>query len=118
MKHRNLFRASALEGAAAMVAILGGGVCVFGQDRANPATQAVGNRGDELASCGSAAFVTFEHGKVAAVNWVERAGNRIHTRAVQTQSQIVDASINVLGHQTAVHSSVAVSTAGAARAHR
>ena len=93
----SIFRAKAAA-ALAMLTV----VCAFGQGRESTAASA----------CGPAAFLTFEQGKLAAVNWVERTGNRVHTRAVLNQSQIVDATIDVLADGTAVHSSVILSTAG------
>jgi len=72
-----------------------------------PATAAAG-----APACGSAAFLTFEHGKLAAVDWVERTGARLHTRAVETQSHVVDATIDLRADETAAHSSALVSTTG------
>ena len=111
MTHGRKLVARALEATAATFTILASGAPAFEQDRAF-AAQAVTNRAQETSACGSAAFLTFEQGKLAAVEWVERTGNRIHTRAVQTQSQIVEATIDVRADETAAHSSVAVSTAG------
>lgn len=66
----------------------------------------------EASSCGSAAFLTYEHGKLAAVDWVERAPGRIHTRAIETQSHLVDATIDLRADETAARSSALMSTMG------
>ena len=58
------------------------------------------------------AFLTYEHGKLAAVEWVDRTPNRLHTRVVETQSHVVDATIDLRTDATAAHSVVAVSTLG------
>ena len=63
-------------------------------------------------TCGPAAFLTFEQGKLASVDWVERTATKVHTRVVVTQSQIVDATIDLRPDQTAAHSSVVLSIAG------
>src|SRR5689334_12827914 len=59
-------------------------------------------------SCGSAAFLTYEQGKLAAVDWVERSGGRVHTRAIETQSRVVDVTIDLRADETAAHSSALV----------
>jgi len=64
------------------------------------------------ASCGSAAFMTFEHGELAAVDRVDRTSGRVHTRAIANRAQIVDATIDMRADETAVRSSVVMSTAG------
>jgi hypothetical protein len=92
MRRIGMFCAGTLETVAATLAILVSGVCAFSQARAS-AAQAVKNRAEEASGCGSAAFLTSESGKFAAVDWVARTGNRIHTRAVQTQSEIVGAKM-------------------------
>ena len=112
MRYVRGFIARALEAMPATVAILACAVCALGQSRASAIAQTAANRVREASACEAAAFLTFEHGKLAAVEWVERTGNRVHTRAVQTQSQIVDATIDVRSDETAARSSVAVSTAG------
>jgi len=63
-------------------------------------------------NCGSTAFLTYEHGKLAAVDWVERTAGRVHTRVIETQSHIVDATIDLRADETAARSSALVSTAG------
>ncbi|HXW92105.1 MAG TPA: alpha/beta fold hydrolase [Terriglobales bacterium] len=63
--------------------------------------------------CSSAAFLTIEQGKLAAVDWVERSKNQVHTRVIETQSHVVDATIDLRSDETAARSSVIVSTAGA-----
>jgi hypothetical protein len=85
MRHVSMFNARALEVVVATLAILASGAGAFGQTKA-PAAQEAKNRAVETAGCGSAAFLTLEHGKLAAVDWVERTGNRIHTRGAESVS--------------------------------
>jgi hypothetical protein len=63
-------------------------------------------------SCGPAAFLTYEQGKLAAVDWVDRTGARLHTRAIETQSYVVDVTIDLRADETAAHSAALVSTMG------
>ena len=63
-------------------------------------------------TCASGAFLVFESGKLAGVDWVEAHGNQIHTHTVLTESRIIDATIDVRPDQTASHSSVTLSAAG------
>jgi hypothetical protein len=63
-------------------------------------------------TCAPAAFATIESGKVAAVDWIERDGNRVHTRSLLTQSNVIDATIDLRPDQTAAHASVIVNAAG------
>ncbi|MBV9625686.1 MAG: alpha/beta fold hydrolase [Acidobacteria bacterium] len=63
-------------------------------------------------ACAPAAFLTFESGRLAGVDWVEHRGNQVHTRVVLTQSEVIDASIDLRPDQTARHSSVVLSIAG------
>jgi uncharacterized protein len=63
-------------------------------------------------NCGSAVFLNFEQGKLAAVDWVDRTANHVHTRVVETQSHIIDATIDLRPDETAAHSSAVTSTAG------
>jgi hypothetical protein len=62
--------------------------------------------------CPPRVFLTFEQGKLAAVDWVDRTDRRVHTRVVAAQSQIVDATIDVRPDGTTSHSSVLLSIAG------
>jgi hypothetical protein len=64
------------------------------------------------ASCGSVAFLTLEQGKLAAVDWVDRSTGQIHTRVIETQPHVIDATINLRSDETAAHSSAVLSTAG------
>jgi uncharacterized protein len=64
------------------------------------------------ASCAPGAFLTFEQGKLAAVDWIEYGAGRIHTKVIENQSHIVDATIDLRPDGTASHSSVSVSAAG------
>jgi hypothetical protein len=64
------------------------------------------------AACTPGAFLTFEQGKLAAVDWIEYGTGRIHTKVIENQSHIVDATIDVRPDGTATHSSVSASDAG------
>ena len=77
-----------------------------GQDESKPAVPA------QSAPCAPAAFLTFESGKLAGVDWVERKGNQVHSRSVLTQSRVIDATIELRPDQTAIHSSVVLSAPG------
>ena len=107
MKYRiSTFRAPAIE-IALTLALLTSVVCAAGQGREpTPPPATAGSL------CGSAAFLTLEQGKLAAVEWVDRKASRIHTRVVETQSHIIDATIDLRPDKTAAHSSVVASTAG------
>lgn len=65
------------------------------------------------ARCAPAAFVTLEHGRLAGVDWVEYGSGKVRSYAVLNQSQVIDATIDLRADQTALHSSVVVTTAGA-----
>jgi pimeloyl-ACP methyl ester carboxylesterase len=93
----------------ATAAILASAVCVLGQDaqQPRPGTATVGNP-----PCAAAEFLTFEQGKLAAVDWVERSTNQVHTRVIETQSHVADATIDLRSDETAARSSVILSTAG------
>jgi dienelactone hydrolase len=67
-----------------------------------------------LSSCAPAAFLIFEQGKLAGVDWVEYRANQVHTRTILTQSRVIDATIDLRPDQTAAHSSVVLSIAGEA----
>lgn len=116
MKCVNLFSAIACA-TTATIATLTCAVGALGQDRTSDTAQRETTRTAETSTCRPAAFLTFEHGKLAAVNWVERTGNLVHTRAWQTRSQIIDATIEVLADETAAHSSVTIATAGQTNEH-
>jgi uncharacterized protein len=62
--------------------------------------------------CEASAFLTFEQGKLAGVDWVEGTPGGIHTRTVLTQSRVIDAKIDLRADQTAAHSSVVLANAG------
>jgi dienelactone hydrolase len=64
--------------------------------------------------CSPAVFLTFESGRLEAVNWVERRGDTVHTRSVLTQSHVIDATIQLRPDETAIRSSVILLEAGAA----
>jgi pimeloyl-ACP methyl ester carboxylesterase len=63
-------------------------------------------------ACGPAAFLTWESGVLAGVDWVERAGLEVHTRSVLTQSRIIDARIGLRPDETAIQASTVLSVAG------
>jgi dienelactone hydrolase len=84
-------------------------VCAFEQKTADAAT--VRNPGPS-AACAAAAFLTFESGKLAGVDFVDRKPGQIHTRSLLTQSRVIDATIDMRSDQTAAHSSVILSIAG------
>src|SRR5947209_166951 len=62
--------------------------------------------------CSPAPFLTFEQGKLAAVDWVTRTSNQVHTRVVETQSHVIDATIDLRADETAARSSVVLQVAG------
>lgn len=62
--------------------------------------------------CGPAAFLILESGELAGVDWVERRADQVHTRAILTQSRVIDATIDLRPDETAAHSSVILSIAG------
>jgi uncharacterized protein len=64
--------------------------------------------------CPAGLFLTFEAGRLAAVNWVDHSGSRVHSRVIQNRSQIIDATIEVRSDGTAAHSSVTNAVAGQA----
>src|SRR6266849_3926182 len=76
-----------------------------GQEEPKPAVAA------QSVPCAPAALLTFESGKLAAVDWVERKANQVHSHSVLTQSRVIDATIELRPDQTAAHSSVLVSIA-------
>src|ERR1700758_297378 len=89
-----------------VLAGFGAMICVHGQT-APPVGPA-----SPVAACPNAAFLTFEQGKLAAVDWVERKGGQVHTRMIVNQAQIVDATIELRSDGTASHSSVVLAVAG------
>jgi pimeloyl-ACP methyl ester carboxylesterase len=96
----------------ATAVVLASAACVLGQNaqpkRPSGATPPMA----ENPTCGSAAFLTFEQGKLAAVDWVDRSRNQVHTRVIETQSHIVDATIDLRPDETAARFSATLSTAG------
>ena len=63
-------------------------------------------------ACAPAAYLTFEFGKLAGVDWVSQDANRVHTRTILNQSMVIDATIDMRADQTAAHSSVILTMAG------
>ena len=94
----------------APVALLAAAVWVFDGSSSRIAAQTPA--APAASRCRSAAFLTYEQGRLAAVDWVERTASRLHTRVVETQSHVVDATIDLRADETAAHSSVLVSTMG------
>lgn len=62
--------------------------------------------------CSPAAFLLFEQGKLAAVDWVEYTNTQVHTRSILTQSRVIDATIDLRADGTASHVSVVLTNAG------
>jgi uncharacterized protein len=62
--------------------------------------------------CAPAAFLIFESGKLAGVDWVERQRGQVHTHVVLTQSLVIDATIDLRPDETASHVSVVLTIAG------
>lgn len=58
------------------------------------------------------AFLTFESGVVVGVDWVERDGNRLHTRSVLMLSRVLDATIELRDDETAATASTRMLEAG------
>ena len=101
-----------IRSATASVAVVASAVLGMGQPPRPTAAQAVPALAAGTPGCGSAAFLTFEQGRLAAVDWVDRTANRTHTRVVETQSRIIDAMIDLRQDETAVHSSTVISSFG------
>src|SRR5438552_8340794 len=62
--------------------------------------------------CKPAALLTFESGRLAGVDWVERSAGRVHTRSELTQSLVIDSTIDLRGDQTATHAATTLTMAG------
>src|SRR6266404_269605 len=97
---------------ATSVAVLIGAVHGFGKSPQLTVAQAATAPAAGSPSCGSAVFLNFEQGKLAAVDWVDRTANHVHTRVVEAQSHIIDATIDLRAAETAAYSSAVTSTAG------
>jgi len=89
-------------------ALVGVGLAWGGAVRAQPPAAPPAAVG----ACPPAAYLTFESGRLAAVDWVEPRPGAVHTLAIVTQSRIVDATIELRPDQTAARSSVSLSIAG------
>jgi uncharacterized protein len=63
-------------------------------------------------ACSPAVFLTFEKGRLAGVDWVERHGNQVHSHVILTQSRVIDVTVDLRPDETALHSSVVLSEAG------
>jgi dienelactone hydrolase len=96
------------------VALLTAAVWVFDRSSSRIAAQTSIAPAAQASSCGSAAFLTYEQGQLAAVDWVERTANRLRTRVIETQSHVVDATIDLRADGTAARSVALVSTMGEA----
>src|SRR5215472_3989873 len=96
----------------AIGAILAGGVWGFPQAQQQAAARRATNPVAGYVPCGSAAFLTFEQGKLAAVDWVDRSASQVHSRVIETQSHVVDVTIQLRSDETAARSSVTLSTVG------
>lgn len=95
---------------AAGVAVIAAAVSAF--PRLSSVAAQAGAAGAGAPSCDAAAFLTYEHGQLAAVDWVDRTANRQHSRVIETQSHVVDVTIDLRVDGTAVRSSAVVSTIG------
>lgn len=60
----------------------------------------------------ASAFLTFESGVLAGVNWVDRTGTRLHSRSVLTQSCVIDATIDLREDQSESRSTTVLAYAG------
>jgi len=58
------------------------------------------------------AFLTYESGVLVGVNWVERAGNRVRSRSILTQSMILETAVDLRPDETTSHASSTVTNAG------
>ena len=58
------------------------------------------------------AFLTYESGVLVGVNWVERTGNRVHSKSLLTQSMILETTVDLRPDETTAHSSSTVTNAG------
>jgi len=62
--------------------------------------------------CAPSAFLTFESGTLAGVDWVDQGPMRIHTRSELTQSAVIDATVDLRDDQSAMRSSTTFTPAG------
>jgi pimeloyl-ACP methyl ester carboxylesterase len=92
-------------------ALLGGAICQFGQAAQRTGTDITVPAAGDL-RCSPAAFLTFEQGKLAAVDWVDYSAARVHTHVLETQSHTIDATIDLRSDETAARSSTIISTVG------
>jgi len=91
-----------------IAASLVGVVLGLGQESTPPASSQVGHP----STCAPTAFLTFEQGRLASVDWVEKGASKVHTHAVLTQSFIMDATIDLRPDQTASHAAATMTKAG------
>ena len=56
-----------------------------------------------VATCPSAAFVTYEGDKIAAVTWTERSATELRSHSVLNQTLIVDSTVALRPDQSATH---------------
>lgn len=95
-------------GFAASIVLVGGIARGFDHGPQSQISQVPSASPASVPECGSAAFLVFEGSNLAAVDWVDRTGNQIRTRVVETRSHIIEAKIDLRTDQTAAHSSTAV----------
>jgi len=62
--------------------------------------------------CAATAFLTFESGTLAGVDWVEQGPATIHTRSELTQSAVIDATLDLRDDQSVRRSSATFTPAG------
>src|SRR4029077_11611960 len=96
----NARRVLSVAGSAAAVVAA---VCGFGQSPPQTVAPAATAPGAGTPSCGPAVFLSLEQGKLVAVDWVGRTASHVHTRVVETQSLIIDATIELRPDDTAAN---------------
>ncbi len=64
------------------------------------------------APCASAVFLTYEHGVLAGVNWVQREARHVHLRSIVTQSIVLEADVELRADQTTLAASATRAPAG------
>jgi len=64
------------------------------------------------APCPRAAYVTYEQGRIAGVEWVEATSKSVHTRSELTQSAIIDSTIALRDDASTSSSSTTLTMAG------
>ncbi len=76
------------------------------------AADALPSRAQTTGPCPSAAYVTLESGRIAAIDWVQAGSTVVHTRSEITQSAVIDASIDVASDQSTTRTVASFTMAG------